>query len=48
MAKSAKRAADSKVPGRAKRNSNGSTEVPGDQSFAQTGEPGRKRDAGPV
>ncbi len=47
MSKSAKRGADS-VPGRAKRDSNGSAEVPGDQPVKQAGEPGRKRDTGPI
>jgi hypothetical protein len=47
MTKPTKRA-DSKMSGRAKRDSNGSVEVPGDGSFAQTGDPGRKRDMGPI
>ena len=47
MAKSAKRGAEPRRPGRARRDSNGSVEVPGDDSFAQTGDPDRKRDIGP-
>ena len=38
MAKSAKRVTESRRPGRARRDSNGSVEVPGDESFAQTGD----------
>jgi hypothetical protein len=47
MAKSAKRVAETRRPGRARRDSNGSVEVPGDEPFAQTGDSDRKRDAGP-
>ena len=48
MAKSAKRVTESRRPGRARRDSNGSVEVPGDESFAQTGDSDRKRDVGPT
>jgi hypothetical protein len=47
MAKSARRAAGSRLPGGARRDSNGSVDAPGDESFAQPGDPGRKRGAGP-
>ena len=47
MAKSAKRVAGTRRPGGARRDSNGSVEVPGDEPFAQTGDSDRKRDAGP-
>jgi hypothetical protein len=48
MAKSAKRVTESRRPGRAKRDSNGSVEVPGDESFAQTGDSDGNRDVGPI
>ena len=48
MAKSARRAADKQMPGRVRRDSNGSVEVPDDESFAPTGDSDRKRDAGPT
>ena len=47
MAKSAQRVAETRRPGRARRDSNGSAEVPGDESLAQTGDSDRPRDAGP-
>ena len=47
MPKSAKRVADSRRPGRQRRGSNGSVEVPGDGLFAQTGDSDRRRDVGP-
>ena len=48
MTKPAQRAASSRMPGRARRNSNGSVEVSDDESFAQTGDSERGRDAGPI
>jgi hypothetical protein len=48
MAKSAQRVTETRWPGRARRESNGSVEVPGDDSFTQqTGDSDRKRDVGP-
>lgn len=48
MAKSAQRVTKTRRPGRARRDSNGSVEVPGDESFAQAGDSDGKRDVGPI
>ena len=48
MAKSAQRVTKTRRPGRARRDSNGSVEVPGDESFAQAGDSDGNRDVGPI
>ena len=48
MPKSAKRGADARRPGRPRRDSNGSLEVPGDESFAPTGDSGSNPTPGPA
>jgi hypothetical protein len=47
ITKSAQRVAATRRHGRARRDSNGSVELPGDEPVAQTGDSDRERDVGP-